>query len=123
MASRKQNSKGKSKKNVDAQAEALGEVLPALESVPYRWISEYRVPVSFVPGDFVHVTHDTWLGSFLGKVVAIEQNPRFIRGHEDYVIVQVPYEDFNVRRTMTFTATTVFVLKRLAHKCLIKVQN
>ena len=119
----KRNLKGKTKKNVVAQAEALGDVVPALESKPNRWISEYRVPVSFLPGDFVQVTNDTWLGSFLGQVVAIEPNPRFIREHAEYVVVQVPYEDFNIRRTMTFSATTVFVSKSLAQKCLIKVRK
>lgn len=122
-ATLKRTAKGRPKKDTVAQAAALGEVVPALESVPNLWISEHRVPVSFKPGDFVQVTNSTWLGSFLGLVVAIEPNPRFIRNHEDYVVVQVPYDMFNARRASTFTATTVFVLKRLAHKCLTKVRN
>jgi len=123
IAPSKRNRQGSAKKNTIAQAAALGELVPALESLPNRWISEHRVPVSFKPGDFVHVTHPTWLGSFPGQVVAIERNPRFIKEHEEYVVVQVPYEMVNARRTITFTATTVFVLKRLAPKCLMKVRN
>jgi len=101
---------------------ANGEVKP-LELSEMRRISKpvASVRTVFKNGEIVLVTHESWVGSFLGFVQSTIQDPFYAEGEGFLLLVQVPYEAPNEKGVMIFTASTFLISLEVAESCLLKV--